>query len=127
MPERESVPKCKQNVTVSLFIISALRVLSDSREGTFFQTFLGMGCYCCRCLSRRQGCNSTDNLEMSPKLSLIIFIEIDLIDAPGLVNFIPAVFLPSHFFLNLPAAFTQPGASTLADLCTKQVDSEPEQ
>ena len=37
------------------------------------------------------------------------------VDAPGLVNFIPAV--AYHFCLNLPAAFTKPGASTLADLC----------
>ena len=36
--------------------------------------------------------------------------------APGLVNSIPAV--AYHFCLNLPAAFTKPGASTLADLCT---------
>ena len=35
--------------------------------------------------------------------------------APGLVNFVPA--LAYHFCLNLPAAFTKPGASTLADLC----------
>ena len=33
----------------------------------------------------------------------------------GLVNFITA--LAYHFCLNLPAAFTQPGAPTLADLC----------
>ena len=31
------------------------------------------------------------------------------------MNFIPAV--AYHFCLNLPTAFTQPGASTLADLC----------
>ena len=36
--------------------------------------------------------------------------------APGLVNFITAV--AYHFCLSLPAAFTQPGALTLADLCT---------
>ena len=41
--------------------------------------------------------------------------------APGLVNFIPGAayhFCPS---LSFPAAFTQPGASTLADLCTQNV------
>ena len=37
------------------------------------------------------------------------------VDAPGLVNFVPAV--SYHFCLNLPAAFTQPGTSTLTDLC----------
>ena len=36
--------------------------------------------------------------------------------APGLVNFTTA--LAYHFCRSLPAAFTQPGASTLADLCT---------
>ena len=36
--------------------------------------------------------------------------------APGLVNIIPAV--AYHFCPTLPAAFTQPIASTLADLCT---------
>ena len=39
----------------------------------------------------------------------------DKVDAPGLVNFITAV--AYHFCPNLPAAFTQPRASTLADLC----------
>ena len=38
------------------------------------------------------------------------------VDAPGFVNFAPAV--AYHFCLNLPAAFTQSGAPTLADLCT---------
>ena len=38
------------------------------------------------------------------------------VGASGLVNFITAV--TYHFCLNLPAAFTQPGAPTLADLCT---------
>ena len=38
------------------------------------------------------------------------------VDVPGLVNFIPAV--AYHSCLNLPAAFTQPGAPTLADLFT---------
>ena len=37
------------------------------------------------------------------------------VGAPGLVNFITAV--AYHFCPSLPAAFTQPGASTLADLC----------
>ena len=37
------------------------------------------------------------------------------VDAPLYVNFVPA--LTYHFCLNLPEAFTQPGASTLADLC----------
>ena len=37
------------------------------------------------------------------------------VGAPGLVNFITAV--AYHFCSSLPAAFTQPGASTLADLC----------
>ena len=36
--------------------------------------------------------------------------------APGWVNFITAV--AYYFCLNLPAAFTQPGASTFADLYT---------
>ena len=40
----------------------------------------------------------------------------DKFGAAGLVNFIPAV--AYHFCLNLPAAFTKPGALTLADLCT---------
>ena len=37
------------------------------------------------------------------------------INAPGLVTFVPALAL--HFCLSLPAAFTQPVASTLADPC----------
>ena len=40
------------------------------------------------------------------------------IDASGLVNFVPAI--AYHYCLDLPAAFTQPGTSTLADLCTRQ-------
>ena len=32
------------------------------------------------------------------------------VDAPGLMNFVPA--LAYHFCLNLPSAFTQPGSST---------------
>ena len=39
-----------------------------------------------------------------------------IVGSPGLVNFITAV--AYHFCPSLPAAFTQPGASTLADLCT---------
>ena len=35
--------------------------------------------------------------------------------ALGLVNFVPA--LAYHFCLNLPAAFTQPGARLLVELC----------
>ena len=38
-----------------------------------------------------------------------------IVNAPGFVNCVPAV--AYHFCLNLPAAFTQPGASALADLC----------
>ena len=34
----------------------------------------------------------------------------------GLVNFIPAV--AYHSYLDFPAAFTKPGASTLTDFCT---------
>ena len=37
------------------------------------------------------------------------------VGAPGLVRFIPAV--AYHFSLNLPAAFTPPGAQFFADLC----------
>ena len=37
------------------------------------------------------------------------------VGAPGLVNLIPA--LAYHFCLNLPAAFTQPGALTLVVPC----------
>ena len=40
------------------------------------------------------------------------------VGAPSLVKFVPAV--AYHFCLNLPAAFTQPGASILVDLCTSQ-------
>ena len=36
--------------------------------------------------------------------------------APGLVNFVPT--LAYHFCLNLPAAFTQPGAHLLVKPCT---------
>ena len=36
--------------------------------------------------------------------------------APGLVNVVPA--LAYHFCLNLPAAFTQPGAHLLVEPCT---------
>ena len=36
--------------------------------------------------------------------------------ALGLVNFVPA--LAYHFSLNLPAAFTQPGARLLVEPCT---------
>ena len=39
--------------------------------------------------------------------------------APGLVNFITAV--AYHLCPSLPAAFTQPGASTLADLCREWI------
>ena len=39
------------------------------------------------------------------------------VGAPDLLNFVPAV--DYHFFLNLPAALTKPGTSTLADLCRK--------
>ena len=35
------------------------------------------------------------------------------VDAPGLVNFVPT--LAYNSCLNMPPAFTQPGASTLAD------------
>ena len=38
------------------------------------------------------------------------------VGAPGLVNFSSPV--AYHLCPSLPAAFTQPGASTLADLCT---------
>ena len=38
-------------------------------------------------------------------------------DAPGLENFVPA--LAYNSCLNMPAAFTQPGASTLADRGTE--------
>ena len=38
------------------------------------------------------------------------------VDAPGLVNLLPAV--AYHFCPSSPAFFTQPGASTLAELCT---------
>ena len=36
--------------------------------------------------------------------------------APGLVNFVPA--LAYHYCLNLPAAFTLPGAHLLVEPCT---------
>ena len=36
--------------------------------------------------------------------------------APGLVNFVPAV--AYHFCLNLPAAFSQPGARLILEPCT---------
>ena len=38
------------------------------------------------------------------------------VGAPGLVNFFTAV--AYHICPSLPAPFTQPGASTLTDLCT---------
>ena len=41
------------------------------------------------------------------------------VGAPGLVNFITAV--AYHICPSLPAIFTQPGASTLADLCSGSV------
>ena len=58
-----------------------------------------------------------------PVLNLLLFLSLSelllqrsaKVDAPSLVNLIPAV--AYHSCLNLPAAFTQPGASTLADLC----------
>ena len=34
---------------------------------------------------------------------------------PGLVNLVPAV--AYHFFLNLPAAFSQPGNGLILELC----------
>ena len=40
--------------------------------------------------------------------------------APGLVNFVPA--LAHHFCLNLPAAFTQPGARLLVEPCSRVPD-----
>ena len=48
-------------------------------------------------------------------LKMILAHRSAKVDAPGLVNFITAV--PYHFCPSLPAAFMQPGASTLADLC----------
>ena len=36
--------------------------------------------------------------------------------APGFVNFVPAV--AYHFYLNFPAAFTQPGTRLLEEPCT---------
>ena len=47
------------------------------------------------------------------------------VGAPGLVNFITAV--AYHFCPSLPAAFTQPGASTLADLCIWTTFPSPNQ
>ena len=44
------------------------------------------------------------------------------VGAPGLVNFITAV--AYQLCLNLPAAFMQPGAPTLANLCTENCFSE---
>ena len=44
------------------------------------------------------------------------------VGAPGLVNSIPAV--AYHLCPNLPAAFTRPGALTLADLSTTMETSE---
>ena len=40
------------------------------------------------------------------------------VDAPGWVNFVSAFVY--HLCLSLPAAFTQPGTSTLADICAAQ-------
>ena len=51
--------------------------------------------------------------------SLVIILALQRsakVGAPGLVNFIPA--FAYHFCLNLPAAFTQLEAPTLADQCT---------
>ena len=39
--------------------------------------------------------------------------------APGLVNFVPV--LAYHFCLNLPAAFTEPGARLLVEPCTYRI------
>ena len=44
------------------------------------------------------------------------------VGAPGSVNFITAVSYQLSLLPSLPAAFTQPGASTLADLCSTEVD-----
>ena len=44
------------------------------------------------------------------------------VGAPGLVNFITAV--AYHFCPSLPEEFTQPGASTFADLCTMMISGE---
>ena len=41
------------------------------------------------------------------------------VDAAGFAKFVPA--LAYHFCLKLPAAFTQPGAPTLANLCNIRV------
>ena len=43
-------------------------------------------------------------------------IPIKMYRAPGFVNFVLA--LAYHFYLNLPAAFTQPGARLLVEPCT---------
>ena len=43
--------------------------------------------------------------------------------APGFVNFVPAV--AYHFCLNLPAAFTQPGARLLVEPCMSHLPNSP--
>ena len=53
---------------------------------------------------------------------VIILIGIVYKVTPGLVNVVPAV--AHHFCLNLPAAFTQPGCSLLAD-CPVNVRAPP--
>ena len=70
---------------------------------------LSMGCdhqICLRCK-----CDSWNPTHMPPYLQGSAKRLL-----PGLVNFVPAV--AYHFCLSLPAAFTQPGRSLLADPCT---------
>ena len=68
-----------------------------------------------RCASRTQ--DSSRPLFAPPPFEGEVQIQRSAkVRAPGFVNFITAV--AYHFCPSLPAAITQPGASTLADLCT---------
>ena len=63
--------------------------------------------------SESRACSHLQNIP----LGCLAYVQrLAKVGAPGLVNFTTAV--AYHFCPSLPAAFMQPGASTLADLCS---------
>ena len=68
-------------------------------------------------LLERQDSHSERVINCTVSISISLLQSSAKVGAPGLVKFFPAV--AHHFCLKLPAAFTQPEASTLADLCNE--------
>ena len=93
--------------TVWRIIRDDLRVTAEHKK-----VDCGRRCSCSSC-----GFASAESGFALRSISLPLFLQRwAKVDAPVLVNFVPAV--AHHFCLNLPAAFSQPGASNLANLCT---------